>query len=74
MEDSHFLLHPGAGPVSDAGKETAAVARELQRGVEGTRPPPRCGPCQVAALAFRSPRVSLKSEERWLRLSVPSSG
>lgn len=58
VEDSHFLLHPRPGPgaVSDAGKETAAVAWELLRGVEGTRPPPRCGPCQVPAPAFRSPR------------------
>lgn len=70
VEDSQFLLHPRPGPgaVSDAGKETAAVAWELLRGVEGTRPPPRCAPRQVPALAFRSPRRLLKSGERWLRL------
>lgn len=66
VEDSHFLLHPRPGPgaVSDAGKETAAVAWERLRGVEGTRPLPRCGPGQVSALSFRSPRGLLKSGER----------
>lgn len=67
VEDPPFVLHPRLGlwVVSEPGKEiTAAAARAMLRDVDRACPPPRQRPCGIPPLAFRSPRVLLRTGER----------